>query len=83
MSFGCCCDGGGPLGKRFGFTAGEKVGEAREPAQALRLRRGLWLRSMGTGDGARDEREVIGGGHTVGLNRASPSLAALTDGLRT
>jgi hypothetical protein len=32
-----CCGGGGPFGKRPEFKAGEKVGEAREPFQALRL----------------------------------------------
>ena len=75
MSFGCCCDGGGPLGKRPEFMAGEKVGEAREPVfHALRLRKQLSLRSMGTGNGARDERRAIDQRRTVGL-RASPSSA--------
>jgi hypothetical protein len=38
VSLGCCWGGGGPFGKRPEFMAGEKVGEAREPVQALRLR---------------------------------------------
>ena len=46
MSLGCC-GGGGPFGKRPGFEAGEKVGEAREPGpQALRLGKWYTLRSM-------------------------------------
>lgn len=49
MSLGCC-DGGGPFGKRPEFKAGENVGEAREPVQALRLRY-LTLRSKETGGG--------------------------------
>ena len=59
-SFGCCCDGGGPLGKRPEFMAGEKVGEAREPFQTLRLGKRLLLRSIETIDGTADERRVIG-----------------------
>ena len=50
VSLGCCCEGGGPFGRRPEFMAGEKVGEAREPVvQALRLKKRLPLRSMRTG----------------------------------
>lgn len=62
--------------RRSEFMAGEKVGEAREPVQTLRLMKQLPLRSMETSDGAGDERKVIGQRRTVGLNRASPSSAA-------
>ena len=76
MSLGCC-GGGGPFGKRLEFKAGEKVGEAREPAdQALRLGKRVTLRSMETGDSAGDERRIIGQRRTAGLNRLYPSSAA-------
>ena len=75
MSLGCC-GGGGPFGKRPGFRAGEKVGEAREPVQALRLRKRFTLRSVETHDWVGDERRAIGQKRTAGLNQAFPSSAA-------
>lgn len=42
------------MGKRPEFMPGEKVGEAREPFQALRLSKRLSLRSVGTSNVARD-----------------------------
>ena len=54
MSLGCC-DGGGPFGKRLEFKAGEKVGDAREPFQAGRLRRFV-LRDLMRGHGVRGNR---------------------------
>ena len=83
MSLGCC-DGGGPFGKRPEFEAGEKVGEAREPvAQTLRLGRRVTLRSTYTGDRVGDEGRIICQRRTAGSNRAYPSSAACSDGLKT
>jgi hypothetical protein len=75
VSLGCCA-GGGPFGKRPEFKPGEKVGEAREPFQAGRLRKRFALRSMETRNRAEDERRAIGQRRTAGLNRAYPSFAA-------
>lgn len=58
MSLGCC-DGGGPFGKRPEFMAGENVGEAREPVQALRLRKEFTSRSVENGGGVKDERRAL------------------------
>ena len=66
VSLGCCCD----VGKRPEFMAGEKVGEAREPFQAVRLGKRLLLRSMGAGQRVGDERRVICRRPTAGLNQA-------------
>ena len=75
MSLGCC-GGGGPFGKRPGFMAGEKVGEAREPVQALRLGKRCTLRSMEARHSTGNEGGVVGRRHTAGLNRAWPSSVA-------
>ena len=84
MSLGCCGGGGGPFGKRLGFKAGEKVGEAREPVvQTSRLRKRFRLGSMETRNLVGGEREVIGQIRTVGLDRACPSSAAWSDGSKT
>ena len=77
-----CCGGGGPFGKRPGFKAGEKVGDAREPVvQALRLTMRFTLRSTGTRNWEGDERKVIGQRRTVGPNLACLSPVACSDGL--
>jgi len=78
-----CCGGGGPFGKRPGFMAGEKVGEAREPVQALRLGKRCTMRSMETRHQAGNEGGVVSQRRTAGLSQAWPSFAAYSDGQRT